>query len=142
MFKHKFFSRDKKISNLCKIIFRLRKICAFCRTAKQYEKHENGKTIAGGDTEKIKELRDSINPQDDTSKFLLVPAANMQHGANEFLVSALPCVSDVDNVNDVNQLFVCDLSLGDQMASSLASSLASSSENTADIQPSENKLFV
>jgi hypothetical protein len=65
-FKERFFSKDKHISNLCKVIFRLRKICAFCRKAKEYERHdENGQVIQGGNTEKIQELRDSIRPGDE-----------------------------------------------------------------------------
>jgi hypothetical protein len=99
-----------------------------------------GQTIAGGNKEKIKELRDSIDPDKPLSQFELVPAANMQQnmqdGANEFFVTPLPCVPSVNNVNDVNQFFVADSSPGDQCL--LAGSLAS----TADMRPSENHFFV
>jgi hypothetical protein len=129
-FKERFFPQDEHISNLCKVIFRHRKICAFCRKAKEYElRDETGQVIEGGDSAKIKELRDSILPDDKFSKYVLVPTANMQHSANELFVSALPCVPIV------NQFFVADpLSALSEEQRCLAS--------TTDTRTSGNHFFV
>jgi hypothetical protein len=132
-FKESFFPKDKDISNLCKVIFRLRKICAFCREAKKYElRDETGLVIEGGNKEKIQELRDSIRPNDNFSQYVLVQAANMR--ANELFVSELPCVPTVDSL-PVNQFFVAaPLSVPCEGQRSFAS--------TADTRTCENHIFV
>jgi len=91
-FRDKFFSNDKNkdgtpaVTHLCVALFRLRKICAFIREAKEYqEKDPQGNII--GQTEKIKkELRDTIKEDVPDSQFVKVLAANMQRSINEFLV--------------------------------------------------------
>jgi hypothetical protein len=132
-FKDRFFPKDESISKLCKVIFRLRKICAFCREAKKYElRDETGLVIEGGNKEKIQELRDSIRPNDNFSKYVLVQAANMR--ANELFVSELPCVPTVDSL-PVNQFFVAaPLSVPCEGQRSFAS--------TADTRTCENQIFV
>ena len=75
------------MSKLCISLFRLRKICAFIRKANEYELDDEGKR--SGNSEKIKELRESITEDDPDSAYVTVWAANMQHGVNEFVVSDL-----------------------------------------------------
>ena len=73
-FRDKFFPDDQhNISKLCKLVFRLRYWCAFNRAV---EANKDSK----------EELRRDLDGR------ILVPAADMQHGANELFVTPPSCV--------------------------------------------------
>jgi hypothetical protein len=77
-FRDKFFPDDKpNISKLCKLVFRLRYWCAFNRAVELYK-------------DRKEELRPDL--QEDLHERILVPAADMQHGANELFVTPPSCV--------------------------------------------------
>ena len=102
-FKRQFFPKDKTITRLCKAIFRLRKICAFCREAKKYEIFDDiTRERTGYDKELIKNLEDSRNE----SEFIEVTAANITGNTswNDFFVSHAPLFTDTDSRGTYNNL--------------------------------------
>jgi hypothetical protein len=104
-FKHQFFSKDKTITRLCKAIFRLRKICAFCREAKKYEIFDDStRERTGYDEERIKKLEDSRNE----SEFIEVTAANITGNTswNDYFVSHAPLLTDIDSRGTYDDLYL------------------------------------
>jgi hypothetical protein len=103
-FKHQFFPKDKTITKLCKAIFRLRKICAFCREAKKYETFDDGGKRTGYNAGMVQQLQDSIPD----SQCIVVPAANITGNAslNDFFVSHAPLLTDTDSRGTHNDLYL------------------------------------
>jgi hypothetical protein len=107
-FKQQFFPKDKTITKLCKAIFRLRKICAFCREAKHYETFDDGGKRIEYDEAMVQELQGSINDSIPDSTFIVVPAANITGNAslNDFFVSHAPLLTDTDSRGTHNDLYL------------------------------------
>jgi hypothetical protein len=80
-FRDKFFPDDiPNISKLCKLVFRLRYWCAFNRV------------VAPSIENKVEKERFVEELRRDLDGRILVPAADMQHGANELFVTPPSCV--------------------------------------------------